>query len=71
MVGIISETPAVDTSSMEQKGVKLGLRVEKLVTDSLLEHVGPSISRLARHTEGSDPPTPPPNDALLPPRLPP
>ncbi|PBK89486.1 hypothetical protein ARMGADRAFT_1033059 [Armillaria gallica] len=60
-----------NASSMEQKGVKLSLRVEKLVTDSSLEHIGSSISRFARPIEGSNPSTPPPNDALLPPRLPP
>lgn len=35
------------------------------------DHIRPGIGRLARSAGGSNPPTPPPNDALLPPRLPP
>ena len=41
------------------------------MTDSSIgNYVGPSIGRLARPTEDNDPPTAPPNDARLPPRLP-
>lgn len=35
------------------------------------DRVGPGIGKFAMPTEDNEPPTPPPNEALLPPRLPP